>query len=125
MNPKSWLDTESIDKILRYMNVTSFREKLVVGNIANIDTPGYQTQDINFQDALERSNQSLEDGAAPLPPQVYEPQGLIERPDGNNVSLDREALILSSVQLQYRTAIALLRQEFSRIQMAINENNGA
>ncbi|MGH9353686.1 MAG: flagellar basal body rod protein FlgB, partial [Terriglobia bacterium] len=114
---------ESIDKILRYMDVTGFREKLVVCNIANIDTPGYQTQDINFHDALDRANQAF--GATPLPPQVYEPQGLIERPDGNNVSLDREALILSSVQLQYRTAISLLRQEFSRIQMAINENNGA
>lgn len=118
----SWLDTESVDKILRYMDVTSFREKLVVGNIANIDTPGYQTQDINFSAALERANQSY--GATPLPPQVIEPQGLIQRPDGNNVSLDREALILSAVQLQYRTAIALLRQEFSRIQMAINANNG-
>ncbi|MGH9377772.1 MAG: flagellar basal body rod protein FlgB [Terriglobia bacterium] len=122
----SWLDTNSIEKILSYMNVASFREKLVVGNIANIDTPGYQTEDINFHDALERAGQSSEGfDATPLPPQVYNPQGLIERPDGNNVSLDREALILSSVQLQYRTAIALLRQEFSRIQMAINENNGA
>jgi flagellar basal-body rod protein FlgB len=119
----SWLDTNEIQRILRYMEVTSFREKLVVGNIANIDTPNYQTVDINFHDALERAGQSLD--APPLPPQVYNPQGLIERPDGNNVSLDRESVILAAVQLQYRTAIALLRQEFSRIQMAINENNGA
>lgn len=118
----SWLDTPSVDRILNYLDVVSFREKLVAGNVANIDTPGYQTQDINFQDALEQAGRSF--GATPLAPRVYTPQGLIERPDGNNVSLDREALILSSVQLQYRTAIALLRQEFSRIQMAINANNG-
>lgn len=117
----SWLDTQSIEKLLNYMDVVSFREKLVAGNIANIDTPGYQTQDINFQDALENANKNF---GAPMAPQVITPQGLIERPDGNNVSLDREALILSSVQLQYRTAVALLRQEFSRIQMAINANNG-
>ncbi|MDE3181406.1 MAG: flagellar biosynthesis protein FlgB [Acidobacteriota bacterium] len=119
----SWLDTGAIEKILRYMDVAAMREKLAVGNIANIDTPGYKTQDINFHQALERADQNLD--APPLPPQIEEPQGLIERPDGNNVSLDRETIVLAGVQLEYRTAIALLRQEFQRIQMAINANNGA
>lgn len=119
----SWLDTGTVQRLLRYMDVASFREKLVVGNIANIDTPGYKTVDINFRDALANADQNL--SAGPLPPQVEQAQGLIERPDGNNVSLDRESVILAGVQLEYRTAVALLKQEFNRIQMAINENNGA
>ncbi|MGH9407610.1 MAG: flagellar basal body rod protein FlgB [Terriglobia bacterium] len=119
----SWLDTNTIQEILRYMDVTSFREKLAAGNIANIDTPGYKTEDISFHDALADADQNL--GASPQAPRVYQPKGLIERPDGNNVSLDRESVILAGVQLEYRTAIALLKQEFNRIQMAINGNNGA
>ncbi|MGH9434856.1 MAG: flagellar basal body rod protein FlgB [Terriglobia bacterium] len=118
----SWLDTATLQEILRYMDVSSFREKLAVGNIANIDTPGYQTVDVNFHRALERADQNLQ--APPLAPEVEETQGLIARPDGNNVSLDRESVILAGVQLEYRTAVALLRQEFQRIQMAINGNNG-
>ena len=33
----------------RYMDLLSTRQKLVASNIANADTPGYQTQDIDFQ----------------------------------------------------------------------------
>lgn len=118
----SWLDTPTIQQITDYLDVTGFREKLVVGNIANIDTPGYQTIDIHFQDALRRAVQSF--GETPLPPRIYQVPGLIERPDDNNVSLDRESIILAAVQLQFRTAVALLHQEFQRIDMAINANGG-
>ena len=33
----------------RYMDLLSARQKLVASNIANADTPGYHTQDIDFQ----------------------------------------------------------------------------
>lgn len=119
----SWLDTSTIERILRYMDLTSVRQKLEVGNIANIDTPGYQTLDINFGEALKRADLNLND--PPLAPRIQQVQGLIERPDGNNVSLDRESVLLAASQLEYETAVAFLKQEFSLIQMAITENNGA
>lgn len=33
----------------QYLNLLSVRQKLVASNIANVDTPGYKTQDIDFQ----------------------------------------------------------------------------
>ena len=33
----------------RYMDLLTARQKLVASNIANADTPGYKTQDIDFQ----------------------------------------------------------------------------
>ena len=33
----------------RYMDVLAARQKLVTSNIANVDTPGYKTQDLDFQ----------------------------------------------------------------------------
>jgi flagellar basal-body rod protein FlgB len=47
--------------------------------------------------------------------------GLIERPDGNNVSLDREGMLLAQTQLQYKGAIELIRAEFRRLLGAIND----
>jgi flagellar basal-body rod protein FlgB len=117
----SWVDTGT-EQILRYMDLLSVREKLVVGNIANIDTPGYKTLDINFHDALQRADRDLD--GDPQPPTVQPVPDLIERPDGNNVSLDRESVILAGIQLEYNMAIALLKQDFSSIELAINENNG-
>ena len=33
----------------QYMDLLSSRQKLVASNIANVDTPGYKTKDIDFQ----------------------------------------------------------------------------
>ena len=59
--------------------------------------------------------------ATPVSPHVQEVKGLIERPDGNNVSLDRETMALAQVQLQYRAGVELLRNEIHMVQSAINE----
>ena len=39
----------------RYMDLLSTRQKLVASNIANVDTPGYLTQDIDFQQEFQKS----------------------------------------------------------------------
>ena len=51
---------------------------------------------------------------------MTEVDGLIARPDGNNVSIDRESLQLAEAQLKFRTGVALLRQEYQRVMDAIH-----
>jgi flagellar basal-body rod protein FlgB len=51
------------DSLEQYMNVISVRQKLVASNIANADTPGYKTQDLDFQ----ASFRSAMDGGSPQP----------------------------------------------------------
>ena len=58
----------------------------------------------------------------PAIPQVGEVDGLLERPDGNNVSIDREGLNMAEAQLQFRIGSELLKREFSRISDAIHED---
>ena len=48
-------------------------------------------------------------------------RGLTARPDGNNVSADREGMLLAEVQLQFKVATALIRSEFSGLTTAIRE----
>ena len=57
-------------------------------------------------------------------PVVREVPGLIERPDGNNVSIDRESLLMAQNQLQFQTEAQLLHSEFNRLQLAINGGSG-
>jgi flagellar basal-body rod protein FlgB len=52
---------------------------------------------------------------------VHSVPGLIARPDGNDVSVDRETLLLAETQLQFRMGIQLLRSEYRRTLLAINE----
>lgn len=115
----SLIDTPYIPFLQDYLNLASFRETLVAANLANLDTPGYQAVDISFQSELAWA--SMDDFSKPLRPVVRPVYGLIERPDGNNVSLDRESMLLAQTQLEYKAAIELIRAEFRRVLGAIND----
>jgi flagellar basal-body rod protein FlgB len=98
----------------RYMDLLSTRQKLVASNIANADTPGYKTQDIDFQSEFL----SLVNGEQPL---TTQPDGLTEKPDGNNVSMDREARMLSENAMRFNVASTLVRGQLKQIREAIDE----
>jgi len=115
----SWMETPALRRLEQYLNLVAFRQTLVSSNLANIDTPGYRTRDIDFASELRRAEMLA--GEEPVTPSVREVAGLIERPDGNNVNLDREGLALAQTQLQFRTGVQLLRAEFRRLLTAINE----
>jgi len=118
--------TPLISTLETYLRLTESREKAVSANMANIDTPGYQTHDINFEDEMTKAmsgplrQSSDSSGTAQLNPVVREVQGLMERPDGNNVSLDREGLLMSETQLQYQIGIQLIKHQFHQMLSAIN-----
>ena len=96
----------------RYMDLLSARQKLVASNVANADTPGYKTQDIDFQFEF----MSLVNGEQP---QTVQAPGLKEKPDGNNVDLDREARLLAENAMRFNVASTLLRSKIKTIQQAI------
>ena len=102
------------NQIERYMNLLSARQKLVASNIANVDTPGYKTKDIDFQFEFQTQmeNQS---------PNVVEAPDLVTKNDGNNVSLDREARLLAENALRFNMASALIKGQLKTVSEAIQE----
>jgi flagellar basal-body rod protein FlgB len=50
-------------------------------------------------------------------------EGLPERPDGNDVNIDRESLVLSQTQLQYQMGVQLIKEEFHRLLTAIKDGS--
>jgi flagellar basal-body rod protein FlgB len=97
----------------RYMDLLSARQKLVASNIANVDTPGYRTQDIDFQAEFRNAVGSI------AHPQAVE--GLAVRNDGNNVSIDRETRLLSENALRFQAASSLLHSQVQLLRLAIKE----
>lgn len=99
----------------RYLDLTADQMKLTAGNMANIDTPGYKTQGFDFEREFTSAL-----GGGKAEPVVGEVDGLVARPDGNTVSIDRESLQMAKAQLQFRAGVELLRGEFSRVMSAIH-----
>ena len=102
----------------RYMDLLSARQKLVASNIANADTPGYKAKDIDFQFEF----MSLVKGQQP---QTIEAEGLAQKPDGNNVSMDREARMLAENAMRFNVASTLVRSQFKQIRDAIDEGKSS
>jgi flagellar basal-body rod protein FlgB len=102
------------NQIEHYMDLLSARQKLVASNIANIDTPGYKTKDIDFQFEFISLTQDAQTN-------VVEPQGLVVKSDGNNVSMDREARLLSENALRFNIATNLMKSQLKAINSAIQE----
>ena len=100
------------------MNVVSLRQKLVASNIANADTPGYKTQDLDFQSSF----QSALDGSSP---HASELTSLPAKNDGNNVDLDREARLLAENAMRFSVASNLMRSQLNTIKEAIQGGKSA
>lgn len=103
------------NRIEHYMDLLSARQKLVASNIANIDTPGYKTRDIDFQFEYL----SLAKGNSPNAAEI---SGLVVKNDGNNVSLDREARLLSENALRFNLAANLVHSQLQLVRTAIQES---
>src|ERR1700683_2689441 len=113
--------TPMSDALNRYLDLSSQELKLTAQNMANVDTPGYRTVGFDFAAEMARSIESLQQqsgniaGVASMPEApVSLVEGLLERPDGNNVSMDREGLKMAEAQLQFRPGGELLKHEFTR-----------
>ncbi len=102
----------------RYMDLLSARQRVVASNIANADTPGYKTQDIDFEAEFRTA---LADGS----PHMVDATGLAVKNDGNNVNLDREARLLAENALRFNIATNLLRSEIRSVRSAIQEGRSA
>lgn len=101
----------------RYLDLLSARQKLVASNIANADTPGYLTKDIDFQSEFASSLRGT--------PAAIDVEGLTVKNDGNNVNLDRESRLLSENAMRFQVASGLLRSHLHLIQSAIDEGKSS
>jgi flagellar basal-body rod protein FlgB len=115
------IDTPQISILNHFLDLAVVRGGLITSNMANVDTPGYQTRDINFRQELDRAETSPDFPA--LAPIAHQVQGLNVRPDGNNVSLEREGLLLAETQMRFSSGVQLLKAEFHRLMSAIHEGS--
>ena len=104
-----------------YLKVATDRQQIVASNIANIDTPGFHTRDVNFQSAMRQAMNDSDDPQ--LGSAAVEVQGLPERPDGNNVNIDRESMLLGQTQLQYQLGVELIKSQFHEMLSDIKDGH--
>lgn len=108
------------------------RENVIANNIANVDTPGYKRQDVDFISVLERElgnskyvsldkkvralNRDL--GGLSVSPYT-DAVNYSYRLDRNNVDVDTEQAELASEQLRYELLTTAINEEFGRMKVVL------
>jgi flagellar basal-body rod protein FlgB len=95
----------------------AMRQRVSANNIANIETPGFTAQRVDFEGALRSAvaDGSVVDGAAP----EVSSSPLAARQDGNNVNLDEETLSSMDTDLRYQLMLRAMDDQYGLISTAL------
>ncbi len=93
------------------------RQTLLTNNLANVDTPGYQPQDVNFQATLENALQS----GQPVDQVTFQPYTVNQatRADGNGVSAEQQSAQIAENGLLYQELTAVASSRTAILKSAI------
>ncbi|MFY9381525.1 MAG: flagellar basal body rod protein FlgB [Eubacteriales bacterium] len=131
----------SVDLLKKGLDVTWLRNQVIANNIANVDTPGFKSSEVEFEDfmtaALKSDDESkLElrkthsrhiDGSSinvkdilDIEPKVVRKDSTSVRLDDNNVDIETEMVALAKNQIEYYALVNRINSEFEKLNTAIN-----
>ena len=97
------------------------RHQALAANLANVNTPGYQRVDVDFQSAL-RGALSSDDTRAALERSSFSAQrdaNAVARADGNSVDADAESAKLAANALEQQAAVSVAHARIQILRSAM------
>ena len=119
----------------RALDGLALKQQVISRNIANVDTPGYQAQTVDFESALRRAQNTggtlalaatnsrhlgLADPVSNVQAQLLLRQGGSERADGNDVNIDDEMVDMSQTGVQYQAMTELVSAKLALLRNLTN-----
>lgn len=121
-----------VDVLKTAADASWLREEVLTNNIANVDTPNYKRQDVEFTTYLKSALEQAGTPASTLTQKVNEANlsgittrtytentTLSYRMDGNNVDLSTENAELAAEQINYNALIDSMNNEFIRMKAVL------
>lgn len=93
---------------------------VIAQNIANINTPGYKTQQLDFDQLVEFLQSPEGKSQRELSTETLMVPDLAERVDGNNVDLEREISQLKKNALLYQAYSQLMSSKLDSMRRAMS-----
>ena len=127
---------DSVEHLRASLDYHLARHNLLTANLAHVDTPGFKPVDLerstSFEGALQTALATTQPGHIATPHSsagegwkvVQDVSAQAAGPDGNGVSLDREAVKIATNQIRYDTLSSLTQNELSGLVWAANDGKG-
>ena len=136
----------NIPALAEVLNFSEARHGVLAGNLANLDTPGYKSQDLSpaeFQSRLKEALESRQQAPTSRAPYPYASGSVLQnstqdnspseiaavgntvkgmlRHDLNNTSLEEQVSEIAKNQAQHNLALSLMTAQFRLLRAAITE----
>jgi flagellar basal-body rod protein FlgB len=105
----------------KLMDATAIRHEALAANIANIETPGYKRVDLpkSFNEEFAARLHAGQPETMLNPVVAPDSSATAQRPDGNNVELDKELLTMSNNSMQFETLGEFVSASLRQLRLAI------
>jgi flagellar basal-body rod protein FlgB len=113
------LESVTSAALISALDGLSQRQRAIADNIANVNTPGYHAQRVQFERALAASVRNGDGHAAATTSLSAEPT----RTNGNNVNLDTETLSNIDTVLRHQFASQALNGQFAGVRAAMRTSS--
>ncbi|MFN3191424.1 MAG: flagellar basal body rod protein FlgB [Aureliella sp.] len=93
--------------------------RVLSANVANVNTPGYKTKQLDFQQLMDRLESRDSQRHMIGEVEVSDVEGLAERVDGNNVDLEKELSALKKNAMAYQAYTQLMSSKLGTMRKAM------
>ena len=129
-------DNTSIPVVQEVLAFSQARHQVLAGNVANVDTPGYQVRDLSVETFQQRLQEAIRERAFarehPSPGLAESEPGdplrnvrgslqSITFLDDSNVGIEQQVTEIAKNQYLHNIAVAIMSSQFRLLQTAISE----
>jgi flagellar basal-body rod protein FlgB len=131
--PSITSDAQTMSALRRTLSLAAAKQVVSSSNLANLSTPGYKAQEVDFDDTLDQqvgggrlavTNSRHLGGALQAGQSIgtRESADGAARRDGNTVQVDHELLNMTRASGEFARAQTALAAKFRLVRYAINES---
>ncbi len=128
------LNSTTVPMLEKVVNFAQARHNVLAGNLANVDTPGYEVRDLSLTTFRERLGEMVEARRSPYMDgekqeikydsamqEVDDSMRTILYHDKSDVGLEQQVLEVSKNQNMHNMAIAIMQNQIRMLNVAISE----
>ncbi|KIL47711.1 flagellar basal body rod protein FlgB [Jeotgalibacillus campisalis] len=120
----------TINQLERGLSYSAIKQKVIADNVANVDTPGYKSKDVNFKTVLQDEMKMTSSKSQSSDPRHFaldlaegsvkiQKRNFSYRENGNGVDMDREMANLATNQIYHDALIERISGKFGSLNTVI------
>lgn len=125
------MNADGLSLVKNSLQAVALRQEAIASNIANVNTPGYKVNQVEFENVLQDFQQGISlkvshpahigfETIADVQPTITKRTNTSVKENGNNVDADMEMTNLAQNSLQYQALISQLNARYKMLNTAIN-----